>query len=369
MNESQTNRWLHRFALLTAAATLALIGIGGLVTSHEAGMSVPDWPTSYGYNPFLLPLSKWWHVGNVFYEHSHRLFASGVGFLTTILMVWILIKEPRKWVKWLGVAAFLAVVLQGVLGGLRVILFKDQIGIFHATLAQLFFVLTCTVALVTSKWWAEREKIRKTKYEIQNATPAPALKLRNLLLFTSILILFQLILGATMRHQHAGLSIPDFPLAYGKLWPATDPASVARYNEHRVEITAVNPITAFQIELQMVHRIMAVLILAAVAFCAWRSRRTAFSRLAVFWLGLIFIQAALGAATVLSNKAADVATTHVLVGALSLATGALLSILAVRFPRLAADFSLAEAALNNPQAVNLKSSAELGSSGNMSAAH
>src|SRR5881394_1848811 len=153
MNRTPDNRWLHRFAVLTALATLALIGIGGLVTSHEAGMSVPDWPTSYGYNMFLLPLSKWWHVGNVFYEHSHRLFASGVGMLTMILMVWLWLKEPRKWLRWLGVAAFLAVVLQGVLGGLRVVLFKDQIGIFHATLGQLFFVLTCSIALFTSRWW------------------------------------------------------------------------------------------------------------------------------------------------------------------------------------------------------------------------
>src|SRR5436190_6306006 len=173
MNRTPDNRWLHRFAVLTALATLALIGIGGLVTSHEAGMSVPDWPTSYGYNMFLLPLSKWWHVGNVFYEHSHRLFASGVGMLTAVLMVWLWIKEPRKWLRWLGVAAFLAVVLQGVLGGLRVVLFKDQIGIFHAALAQLFFVLTCAIALLTSKWWqtsAAAVGDRKSKEEAATVT-------------------------------------------------------------------------------------------------------------------------------------------------------------------------------------------------------
>lgn len=368
MNESRNNRWLHRFALLTAAATLALIGIGGLVTSHEAGMSVPDWPTSYGYNPFLLPLSKWWHVGNVFYEHSHRLFASGVGFLTIILMVWLLIKEPRKWMKWLGVAAFLAVVLQAVLGGLRVILFKDQIGIFHATLAQLFFTLTCAIALFTSRWWIN-ETVQSPKPKVQSPIPARALKLRNLFLFTSILILFQLILGATMRHQHAGLSIPDFPLAYGKLWPATDPASVARYNEHRMEITAVNPITAFQIQLQMVHRIVAMCILCAVAFCAWRARHTRAARLAWFWLGLILIQATLGAATVLSGKAADVATAHVLVGALSLATGAMLSIMAIRFPHFVGALSTAKAVSKDSGAAELTRATEAGPAGNMSAAH
>ena len=367
MAQLSNNRWLHRFAVLTALATLALIGIGGLVTSHEAGMSVPDWPTSYGYNMFFFPLSKWWHGGNIFYEHSHRLFASGVGFLTTILMVWLWISEPRKWMRWLGVAAFLAVVLQGVLGGLRVILFKDQIGIFHATLAQLFFVLTCTIALFTSKWWIGMASAQDAA---RDTGLAPS-NLRKFFLCTTILILFQLILGATMRHQHAGLAIHDFPLAYGKLWPATDPASVAHYNEQRVEITNFNPITAFQIELQMVHRIIAILILCAVAFCAWQawrklSIRNSIAKLAVFWLGLILCQVVLGATTILSDKAADIATAHVLVGALSLATGTLLSIIAARFPQCAASVSLAEAGSEDPRA--LKQAMEVGSAGKMPAA-
>lgn len=167
--------------------------------------------------------------------------------------------------------------------------------------------------------------------------------------WTTVLILFQLILGATMRHQHAGLSIHDFPLAYGKLWPATDPASVAHYNEQRVEITSYNPITAFQIQLQMVHRLVALLILCGVAFCAWRSWRkfswrSPLAELSAFWLGLILCQVALGAATVLSDKAADIATAHVLVGALSLATGALISIIAVRFPEAVASTAILKTA-------------------------
>src|SRR5260370_21188464 len=89
MSVSERNIGLHGYAVLTAVATLSLIGIGGLVTSHGAGMAVPDWPTSYGYNMFLFPISKWWHAGNIFYEHSHRLFASAVGLLTTILAVWL----------------------------------------------------------------------------------------------------------------------------------------------------------------------------------------------------------------------------------------------------------------------------------------
>jgi cytochrome c oxidase assembly protein subunit 15 len=148
---------------------------------------------------------------------------------------------------------------------------------------------------------------------------------------TTLLILGQLILGAAMRHQHAGLAIPDFPLAYGKLWPAMDADSVARYNQQRIEVMAANPITAFQIGLQMIHRLFAIAILSAVAYAAWFTGRALggknyLSRMALAWLGVILTQVALGAATIWSNKAADIATAHVLVGALSLAFGAILCI-------------------------------------------
>src|SRR6266550_6003686 len=151
MTRTTDNLWLSRFALLTAFATLALICFGGLVTSHGAGMAVPDWPNTFGQNLFFFPASKW--VGGIFYEHTHRLVASGVGFLTTILAVWLWMRESRRWLRWLGVIAFLGVVLQGVLGGLRVVLIKDELGIFRATLGQLFFVLTCSIAMFTSRWW------------------------------------------------------------------------------------------------------------------------------------------------------------------------------------------------------------------------
>ncbi len=327
MPEPRFNPWLHRFAVLTALATLALLGIGGLVTSHGVGMAVPDWPNTYGYNMFLFPPSKW--VGGIFYEHSHRLVASGVGLLTTILAGWLWFAEPRRWLSWLGVIAFFAVVLQGVLGGLRVVLFKDQIGIFHAALAQLFFALTCALALFTSRWWLNRWSL--TSQDATEAAERARLEmdgpLRRLFLATTILIFLQLILGATMRHEHAGLAIPDFPLAYGKLWPAMDAESIAAYNARRLEVTTANPITAAQIVLQMAHRLMAVVILVCAGVLAWRATRSNRSaafplrQLTFFWLGLILLQAGLGAWTIWSQKAADVATAHVLVGALSLVTG------------------------------------------------
>jgi cytochrome c oxidase assembly protein subunit 15 len=321
--QTSNDPWLHRFAVLTAVITFFLLGIGGLVTSHEAGMSVPDWPTSYGYNMFALPI-KFWH-GGAFFEHSHRLLASGAGFLTTVLAVWLWLKDPRKWMKWLGVAAFLLVVAQGVLGGLRVTLKMDNLGVIHGVVGQSFFILTCAIALFTSRFWSRWSSGEKL-FSVTRG-------LWTLVMATTVLIFCQLALGATMRGQHAGLAIPDFPTAYGKLWPDTSADAVARFNADRVEVISVNPITAFQIELQMIHRCVALAVGILVAFCAWLSwkrlgGKNPLAKLAVFWLALIVCQIALGAWTVWSNKAADVATAHVLMGALSLVTGALWCIIA-----------------------------------------
>lgn len=378
MVQSKFNPWLHRFAVLTALATLGLVVIGGLVTSHGVGMAVPDWPTSYGYNMFALPVSTWL-TGGVFHEHTHRLWASCVGVLVVALTRWLggrkaclplvliglaeivaglgLLKLGTDWrgtghflsgiggvvllggVVWvrnaparkplpaLGWIAFVLVQLQGLLGGLRVVLDAQVIadvrlgtafGIVHGCLGQAFLVLVFVIALFTSRWWLEGAGVQKI------AAPT-GLRRARLFQAATVLIFLQLMIGATMRHQHAGLAIPDFPLAYGKVWPDTSAEAVVRYNQQRLEITAANAITPFQIWLQMIHRLMAVGILAAVTWVAWQARRTGvlpqLRRLANFWLGLILIQVALGAWTIWSNKAADVATAHVLVGALSLVTG------------------------------------------------
>jgi cytochrome c oxidase assembly protein subunit 15 len=319
------NPRMHYFALLTAVFTFLLLGLGGLVTSHEAGMSVPDWPNTYGYNMFLFPIGKW--VGGVFYEHTHRLLASVVGLLTVVEAIWFGVSESRRWMRQLGVVAVVLVIAQGVLGGLRVCWHMDELGIFHGTTAQIFFILVCALALCTSRWWWALTAAGKW-------TGVPA-SLRWLVLATTVLIFGQLILGATMRHQHAGLAISDFPLAHGKLWPDTSTAAVASYNADRVELISENPITAAQIIMQMIHRLMALAILLAVAACAaqaWRQLggRDGLTRLATGWLLLILVQVGLGIATILTNKAADIATLHVMVGALSLVTGALWCVISFR---------------------------------------
>ena len=373
------NRWRHRFALLTALATLGLIAIGGLVTSKGVGMAVPDWPTSYGYNMFALPFSMWF-TGGVFHEHTHRQWASYVGVLVVILARWLGGEKSRRplmvigavellagfalfvlGTEWRGAGGFLSgiggvvflagvawvknptaekplpalawwafwlVQVQGLLGGLRVVLDAYVIagtklgvvfGLIHGCLAQGFFALLCVIGLLTSRWW-------NFQFPISNFPPA----IRRALLFTTILIFCQLILGATMRHQHAGLAIADFPLAHGKIWPDMSASAIASYNAQRMEISGENPITAAQIVLQMAHRAGAILILVAVSFCAWRARGI-LRRPALLWLALILVQATLGAFTIWRNKAADLATLHVVVGALSLVTGVLLTIIALRF--------------------------------------
>src|SRR5436309_4095784 len=141
--------WLSRFAKFVSASTILLIVAGGLVTSTGSGLSVPDWPTSYGWNLFTFPPSKW--VGGILYEHGHRLIASGVGLLTIVLAAWLWLKEPRRWMRWLGAAALATVVAQGVLGGLTVLFFLPApISIAHAALAEIFFCLTLAIAVCTS---------------------------------------------------------------------------------------------------------------------------------------------------------------------------------------------------------------------------
>lgn len=362
---------LVRYAWFTVAATVVLICIGGLVTSHGAGMAVPDWPNTYGYNLFLFPISKW--VGGILYEHTHRLMAALVGLLTAGLAAWLWIAETQGRVRavgvslmvvavgllgframpvyltlaalalpamvwglyrfarepsglrWLGVTALAAVILQGVLGGLRVAWLKDEIGVFHGMLAQSFLVLTGTIALLGTRWWREPEH------------PSSPRVVRRMLLFATLLVLVQLGLGASMRHRHAGLAVPDFPLAYGRVWPPTDDASIRRYNQQRLEVVAVQPLERADVLLHMTHRLGAGAVVGAVLLAFFTSRRHlepghVLRRGTAAWLALVLVQFALGALTVWTNKAADIATAHVAVGSLILLGGGLLCAVAWRRP-------------------------------------
>ena len=183
--------WLHRFAVLVAFSTFLLIVAGALVTGNEAGLSVPDWPLSYG--TWMPPM-----VGGIFYEHGHRMIATLVGLLTTVLAIWLLRKESRSSVRKLGLIALAAVITQGVLGGITVLFFLPTvISVMHACLAQAFFCMVVSLAWVTSHSW----KCGKlSTFEDQENSP-----LRRLCLFTTAGIYLQLILGAALRHSKSGI--------------------------------------------------------------------------------------------------------------------------------------------------------------------
>src|SRR6266446_4566863 len=145
-------KMLHRFATFVAGCTVLLVLAGSLVTSTGSGLSVPDWPTSYGWSLFTFPPSKW--VGGILYEHGHRLIASTVGFLTIVLAAWLWVQDPRRWMRWLGVTALGTVIAQGVLGGLTVLFFLPApVSTAHAGLAEIFFCITVAIAVFTSPQW------------------------------------------------------------------------------------------------------------------------------------------------------------------------------------------------------------------------
>jgi cytochrome c oxidase assembly protein subunit 15 len=276
-----------------------------MVTSTGSGLAVPDWPTTYGYNMFTFPPSKW--VGGIFYGHGHRLIASTVGFLTIILAIWLWRVEARGWLRGLGFVALAVVVVQGILGGLTVRFFLPApISIGHAGLAQIFFCLMVSIALFTSSGWR------------QGYLEGPALRddrtLRRLTIGTIALIYLQVLLGATMRHTGAGLAIPDFPLALGGLVPSHWDAAIATHFAHRLGAVAAA---------------LAAIATAAHVWYHHRGVRT-LARPAGLLILLVAVQIALGAFVVLTRKAVPINSAHVAVGALVLVTSLVLSLRAHR---------------------------------------
>ncbi len=188
--------WIHRFALLTANCTFPLIFAGGLVTSTGAALAIPDWPTNYGF--FLLPREHW--IGNVIYEYGHRVIGAIVGLLTITLAVWIWFREPRRSVRWLALAAVVAVCIQGIIGGMRVVLVNHfpalsaKLPILHACLAQGFFAIAISLAQLTSPRW----------FSSASTTSSPPPYFRTVCLATTVLVYLQIFLGALTRHTTAG---------------------------------------------------------------------------------------------------------------------------------------------------------------------
>ncbi len=308
------SRKLYGFACFMVAATLGLIAAGGMITSTGSGLSVPDWPTTYGENMFTFPFSKW--TGGIFYEHSHRLIASTVGFLTIILAVWLHLARPSRFLKILGWCALAAVIVQGVLGGLTVLyLLPTWISVMHGCVAQSFLCILVTIAVSLGRM---RRSASVSPYaNTKSTSPRWALAL-------ALVVFGQLVAGAIMRHTESGLAVPDFPAMYGSYLPSLTEDSLARYNESRAFDYQMEPVTRAQVMYHLVHRFGAVLVVAMMLVAMWRYRAKAtgssrLARAAKLITVLVVVQAGLGIATVLLRKPPLFATAHVVVGAATLA--------------------------------------------------
>jgi len=185
--------WLHRYAVFVAFSTFILIIAGALVTSNDAGLSVPDWPTSFG--SFRMPRM----VGGVMFEHGHRMIAGTVGILTIILALLIWLSDSRRWIKWVAGGAVLAVLAQAALGGITVLFYLPvAVSTSHATLGQIFFCLTASLAFFTRAGW------RWDEPKLEDPS-VPTLRL--LTAVTTGIILVQLVVGAVYRHSGKGLEL------------------------------------------------------------------------------------------------------------------------------------------------------------------
>jgi len=289
--------WLHRYIKLVAATTVLLIAAGGMVTSTDSGLAVPDWPNTYGHFMFSFPLEKM--VGGILYEHGHRIIASTVGFMTIILALWVWRADSRAWMRRLGFIALAVVILQGILGGITVLyLLPAPVSVGHAGLAQIFFCLTVGLALFTSRGWLESRQ------------PVDDAVLRRVAITTTVLVYCQIIAGASMRHLEAGMAIPDFPLVFGGVLP---------------------PAWNLGVAFHFAHRVGAVLVTVAIAATVghiWhhhRARRELMRPAAILLL-LVLVQVTLGAFVIWTGLQPVVNTAHVVNGALVLATSLVLTL-------------------------------------------
>ncbi|MCE9616257.1 MAG: COX15/CtaA family protein [Lentisphaerae bacterium] len=320
------------FAKLICAAVMGLIFAGGVVTSKNAGLSVPDWPTSFGYHMWGMPFAMW--KGGVLYEHFHRVFASLAGLLVLLMAVWLMIEEKRRRLRVIGLSCLALVILQGILGGLTVLhALPVPISVAHGVLAQLFFCLTIVLAYGLSRERADRVRL---------AEPALDAGVRRGALAVVALVALQLVIAAWMRHDfkfQGGVAIPDFPRTAGRWVPAVDAASVAWVNTWRADAVRAHgtnfdlsrPVQRHQMVLHLTHRALAAALILAFAWltatgrrCLPRGHRA--RRTLVALDGLLVVQISLGILTVWSSKGPLITSLHVMTGAATLGTAVLLAL-------------------------------------------
>ena len=306
---SASHNWLRVFSKLTVLSTLFLIFVGALVKSHEVGLSVPDWPTTYGKQMFAFPLSDM--VGGIFYEHGHRIVATIVGFFTMIQAIWLGFSYEPKWLKKLGYFVLATVILQGLFGGITVLFFlPPPVSILHGILAQTFFIMTIVLAYGLS--------IERTK-RVEKKWPK-GLQKGAIIIGGSIYI--QLILGALMRHTGSGMAIPDFPTMGGVWIPTFSDNMNNNINAILFDLN-LDMVSRNQVMIHFIHRFGAVLVTGAIGYYVFRYhsflKRHQLPNMTL-WLMVIIviIQITLGVATVLSERSPYIASFHVVTGAVLL---------------------------------------------------
>jgi cytochrome c oxidase assembly protein subunit 15 len=320
------NTRLYRYATFVVVAIVVLIFFGGQVKSTGSGLSVPDWPNTYGHFMFSFPYEKM--VGGIFWEHTHRMIASITGLLTFVLTFWVYRVEHRRWVKHLALFASIAVVVQGILGGLTVWhLLPAWISTSHGTLGQLYFCSVVALALFLSPKWNDNPT---------RVHDSPRSPLRTVALVTTITIFAQLVIGAIMRHSEAGLAIPDFPMMFGSWVPPLSDERLAMANRELWQMDLLwkmgnAEITRWQMIAHLLHRLGAVVVTGMVIWTAvkvFREHREnrQFRNSALLLVGLVIIQATLGILTILTEKQFTITTLHVVTGAITLATSLVLTI-------------------------------------------
>lgn len=319
--------WLHRLTRLVVGAGFLMIIVGGMVASTDSGLSVPDWPSSYGWTVFTFPYSRW--AGGIFFQQGHRILGVLVGTLTAILVVALWRAEERTWVRRIGSLALVAVIMQGLLGGVAVrSALAPLVSTTHAGFAQIFLALAVSLAIFTSPGWkrgypASRPDAadalgRGKRTNAQQPMVADDRPLLHLTAASIILVYFQILLGAVVRHAAAAQAIPDYPLAFGRLVPPAD-------------ALAVGPVLV-----NFVHRIGALAVVVVLAATIWRvlsrhSNHPELVRPALLVALLLVVEIVLGALALSPAGLPIVRTSLVAVGGLIMATTVVLA-LRVRRP-------------------------------------
>ena len=297
---------VRRLSKMIVFLTLSLIFVGALIKSHEVGLSVPDWPTSYGKQMFSFPFSDM--VGGIFYEHGHRLFATIVGFLTLLQFIIISFTNHPSWIKKMSLISLILVITQGLLGGMTVLFFlPSPISIMHGVLAQTFFVTIIFVAYSLSE---SRANKRKEPYH---------LFIRRGAILITLLVFIQLFLGALVRHTSSGLAIPDFP-KMGGLWIPTFSDNMIYNINAELFDKNLDMVSKWQVLIHFLHRLGAFIITLALALFVYKFRNmvkknSTESKALMMLTVILAIQISLGIATVMTERLPYVASFHVVTGA------------------------------------------------------